>query len=472
MQKKSFIFLSVLSFLVFGCHSSRKIASNNKISGEKTQIETNIENPEETAFEKNIRKINHVVVVYMENHSFDNLWGEFEGANGLSNAKKSNIVQLNKEDKPYGFLPSIPRSNAFPTNLPNTYFNIDQYVSSDQVSPDVTHRYYQQIMQINGGKMDKFALYNLTGGMTMGYYTTRLIPLYPIAKKYTLCDNFFQSGFGCSYFNHVFLIAAAPAVWENAPSSLAARTDASGKLIKDGAVTPDGFAVNASYPREGPYPPRSDTSMLLPPQTIPTIGDRLSEKGVSWAWYSAGWDEVIANPEKKSSLYAYNHEPFTFFANYGPGTEGRERHLKDENDFLKAAKDGTLPGVSFVKPGARFDEHPGSGSVMQGENHALKLINAVLDGPNADDALVILTYDENGGFWDHVAPPVIDRWGPGTRIPAIIISPFAKKGYVDHTQYETVSILSFIEKRWGLQPLTERDKNANPLTNAFDFSDQ
>ena len=134
-----------------------------------------------------------------------------------------------------------------------------------------------------------------------------------------------------------------------------------------------------------------------------------------------------------------------------------------------AANNGTLPSVSFVKPLGIENEHPGYSNVQRGENHALKLINAVLNGPNGKDAVIILTYDENGGFWDHVAPPVIDIWGPGTRIPAIIISPFAKKGYVDHTQYETVSILAFIEKRWKLEPLNNRDRTANPLTNAFKF---
>lgn len=472
MLKQLFVPFSFLLFFSYGCHSSKKITANKTPAGETSQKATGNADLDDAAFARNIQQINHVVVIYMENHSFDNLWGEFEGANGLSDAKKLNITQVDKDGKPYAFLPGIPRSNAFPTNLPNTYFNIDQYVASDQTTPDVTHRYYHQIMQINNGKMNKFALYNSTKGLTMGYYKTHLLPLYPIAKKYTLCDNFFQSGFGGSYFNHVYLIAAAPAVWENAPASIVAEVDASGKMVKDGTVTPDGFAINTTFPKTGPYPPKEDTAQLLPPQTLPTIGDRLSDKGVSWAWYSAGWDEAIANPEKGSSLYAYNHEPFAFFANYGPGTEGRAQHLKDENDFLKAAKEGTLPSVAFVKPGITFDEHPGSGSVFMGETHAVKLINAVLDGPNARDALVILTYDENGGFWDHVAPPVIDRWGPGTRIPAIIISPFAKKGHVDHTQYETVSILSFIEKRWDLQPLTERDKNANPLRNVFDFSGQ
>ncbi len=443
MFKKPIIPLLALALGFAGCHQQGK----------------------EKSFEDNIQQIKHVVVIYMENHSFDNLYGQFEGANGLSNAKEANITQIDKEGKPYDYLPEIPRNSAFPTNLPNTYFNIDQYVPADKETPDVTHLYYHEIMQIDSGRMDKFAQLNHSKGLTMGYYKTELLPMYPIAKKYTLCDNFYHSGFGCSYFNHVFFIAAAPAVWKDAPADIVAQVDSTGKMVKNGLVTPDGYVVNTVFPKNPPYPPKADTTRLLPPQTLPTIGDRLSEKDISWAWYSAGWDSAVAG---KPSIYAYNHEPFAYFANYAPGTPGR-KHLQDETDFLEAAKNGALPSVSFVKPGRGYDEHPGSGTVERGEKHAVKLINAVLDGPNADSTLVILTYDENGGFWDHVAPPVIDRWGPGTRIPAVIIGPFAKKGYVDHTQYETVSILAFIEKRWDLKPLTDRDKNANPLTNALEF---
>jgi phospholipase C len=167
--------------------------------------------------------------------------------------------------------------------------------------------------------------------------------------------------------------------------------------------------------------------------------------------------------------FNFHHQPFVYFANYADGTAAKKQHLRDETEFLTAAANGTLPAVSFVKPIGLENEHPGNSDIITSERHALDLINAVMNGPDGKDAVVILTYDENGGFWDHVAPPVIDRWGPATRIPAIIISPFAKKGYVDHTQYETVSILAFIERRWGLQPLTDRDKNANPLQNAFDF---
>jgi phospholipase C len=206
----------------------------------------------------------------------------------------------------------------------------------------------------------------------------------------------------------------------------------------------------------------------VPNQTNPTIGDRLSDKRVSWAWYSGGWDSAMAgNPDKN---FQYHHQPFIYYANYADGKPAKKQHLKDETEFLAAAKNGTLPAVSFVKPLGADNEHPGYSNVMRAEKHALELINAVLNGPNGKDAVVILTYDENGGFWDHVVPPAIDKkWGPGTRVPAIVISPFSKKGYVDHTQYETVSILAFIEKRWGLKPLSTRDAQARPLENAFDF---
>ena len=418
-----------------------------------------------TSFDDHIRQINHLVVIYMENHSFDNLYGEFKGANGIENAQKGKFIQLDKDGKPYKYLPEIPRNNAFPTNLPNELFNIDQYVPSDKKTPDVTHRFFHNQLQINGGKMDKFAAYNDSKGLAMGYYSTEKLPLYPVARQYTLCDNFFQSVFGGSYFNHVYLISAAAPVWPNAPESLVAKVDGDGKMIKDGIVTSDGYVVNHILSRNTPYPPKSDTSQLLPSQTMPTIGDRLSEKGISWAWYSEGWNDAVAG---RKNNFAYNHEPFLYFAKYEEGTAGRA-HMKDQDDFIKAAKEGALPSVSFVKPGGGNDEHPGGSAVYPSEQLAVNLINAVLEGPNAKDALVILTYDEFGGFFDHVVPPVIDRWGPGSRIPAIIIGPFAKKGHVDHTQYETVSILSFNEHRWGIAPLAERDKNANPFRNALIF---
>ncbi|MBB5437566.1 phospholipase C [Pedobacter sp. AK017] len=413
-----------------------------------------------------LNKVQHVVVIYMENHSFDNLYGQFPGAEGLEQANQENITQLNADGQPYHTLPPIPRSSAFPTNLPNTYFNIDQYVAADQVTPDVTHRFYQEQLQINGGKMNKYALYNFTKGFAMGYYRTSDLPLYDLARKYTVCDHFFHSVFGGSFLNHQWLVAAASPTFPNAPASIVAQVDAEGKLIKDGTVTPDGYAVN-TVNSINLYPKNGNPAFLVPSQTGPNIGDRLSDKGISWAWYSGGWNNIMAG--KPAPSFTYHHQPFAYFTRYAEGTVGRKKHLKDETEFLEAAKKGTLPAVSFVKPIGLENEHPGESTVTGGESHAVELINAVLNGPNGKDAVVILTYDENGGFWDHVAPPLIDKWGPGTRIPALILSPFAKKGYVDHTVYETVSILAFIEKRWGLKPLNERDKNADPLSHAFNF---
>jgi phospholipase C len=416
-----------------------------------------------------LNRINHVVVIYLENHSFDNLYGQFAGANGLSNATAKHIIQVDSMGRPYTFLPPISGTTAFPVNLPNTYFDIDQYIPNDQMTPDVLHRYYQEQLQIDGGKMDKYALYNTSAGLSQGYYKTNLLPLLSMAERYTLCDNFYHSAFGGSFLNHMWLIASASPVWKNAPASLVAVLDAKGNLVTDGAVTPDGFVVNTSYSVNNPHPATAAASTLVPNQTIPTIGDRLSDKNISWAWYSGGWNDALnGNPDP---TFQFHHQPFAFFANYADGTKAKKEHLLDETEFITAAKKGTLPSVSFIKPLGINNEHPGYSDVELGESHTVDLINDVLNGPDGKDAVIIVTYDENGGFWDHVAPPLIDKkWGPGTRVPAIIISPFAKQGFVDHTQYETVSILSFIEKRWNLNPLSSRDRDANPLENAFDFT--
>jgi phospholipase C len=452
VNRNSKIAVVVMAALFAGCTGSRHAAKTQ--TGKVSGLE-------------GIEKVKHVVVIYMENHSFDNLYGQFEGAEGQANASKEAMLQLDRNGQPYQYLPAIPRSSAFPTNIPNGYFNIDQYVPADKETPDVTHRYYQERSQINNGKMNLFAAYNSTAGLTMGYYKTSLLPLYPVAKEFTLCDHFFHSAFGSSFLNHQWLIAAATPSFPDAPQDIRAVLGADGKMERDGLLTPEGYAVNTVHSVNQPHPAGAKKANLMPNQTNPTIGDRLSEKNISWAWYSGGWDDAIAG--KPDEFFQYHHQPFIYYKSFADGTAAKKEHLKDEKDFLEAAKEGTLPAVSFVKPLGVQNEHPGYSSVVTGETHALSLINAVRNSPNWKDAVIILTYDENGGFWDHVAPPVIDKWGPGSRIPAIIISPFAKKAYVDHTQYETVSILAFIEKRWGLKPLNSRDGNANPLQGAFNF---
>ncbi|HWM76282.1 MAG TPA: alkaline phosphatase family protein, partial [Methylomirabilota bacterium] len=200
-----------------------------------------------------------------------------------------------------------------------------------------------------------------------------------------------------------------------------------------------------------------------------TIGDRLSDARVSWAWYSGGWNDALAgNPDR---LFQFHHQPFAYFRQFGDGTAARAEHLKDEKDFLADVAAGRLPAVAFVKPIGADSEHPGYADIARGQQHATDLVRRIQTSPAWKGTVIITTHDENGGFWDHVAPPVVDRWGPGARVPSIIVSPFSRRGVVDHTTYDTTSILRFIEWRHNLAPLGTRDAAAANLLNTLDFKE-
>ncbi len=408
-------------------------------------------------------RIEHVVVIYMENHGFDNLYGEFPGADGLANSAGT-ATQVDSSGARYATLPAPPEGR-FPDTLANAPFDIERFVPPDERTPDLTHRFYQEQIQIDGGRMDRYAVLSSAKGLVMGHYRTADLPLAREARQYVLCDRFFHAAFGGSFLNHQWLAAARSPVFPDAPSAMVARLDSAGRLVQDGSVTPDGYAVNTVFTVHAPHPAGTKPEQLIPPQTHATIGDRLSDAGVSWAWYSGGWSDAIAGHPGPD--FQYHHQPFAYFERYGDGTQARAEHLRDEAEFFALAKSGQLPAVSFVKPAGPVNEHPDYSTVLAGERHAVELIDVVRNGPAWGTTAIILTYDENGGFWDHVAPPVIDRWGPGTRVPAIVISPFAKHGVVDHGRYDTTSILAFIERRWGLAPLTSRDSAAADLRTAF-----
>jgi phospholipase C len=419
---------------------------------------------QETSSRDAVARINHVVVIYLENRSFDNLYGEFPGADGIVGLAPERYRQVDSTGAPYTVLPQAPDAQL-PANLPNAPFDIEQFVPSNKPTRDLVHRFYQEQAQINGGRMNRFVVVSDAQGLTMGHYHTAALPLAAEARNYTLADHFFHGAFGGSFFNHMYLVSATAPVFANAPDAMRAKVDSGGKVILDGTVTPDGYVVNTAFTVNTPHPATYPKEFLVPNQTMPTIGDRMSDKSVSWVWYSGGWDSAVAG--RASTFFQYHHQPFAYFAKYADGTPGRSEHLKDEAEFFAAARAGTLPAVSFVKPLGDANEHPGYTDLVSGERHALALIEAVRNGPNWKDAAIIVTYDENGGFWDHVAPPKGDRWGPGSRIPAIIISPYAKRGFIDHTTYDTMSILAFIEHRFGLTPLGARDAAANDLSNAF-----
>ncbi len=422
-----------------------------------------------------IEKIDSIVVIFLENRSFDNLLGTFPGANGIASAGEA-ARQVDEEGVVYAALPQpmnaslkppLPNSR-FPANLPNGPFRIDKYVPLAEKTGDLVHRFYQEQMQINGGRMDRFVAVSDAKGLAMGYYEGRKTTLWRYAKRYVLADNFFHAAFGGSFLNHFWLVCACTPRFSGAPDALIAKLSKTGALIKDGAVTPDGYAVNTLQSRFMPHSPKiTDMKTLLPPQEGVTIGDRLSEKGVSWAWYSGGWDNAVAG--KPDELFQFHHQPFAYFKQFGDGTEARKEHLKDEAAMLEAIAQGSLPAVVFYKPLGEETEHPGYADVATGDRKLKLVMRSLERSPQWQRMAVIITYDENGGFWDHAAPPKVDRWGPGARIPAVIVSPMAKRRFIDHTLYDTTSILKFIELRFGLEPLGSRDASANDLTNAFEF---
>ncbi|NJD05654.1 MAG: acid phosphatase, partial [Methylococcaceae bacterium] len=399
-----------------------------------------------------VSSIGHIIVIYLENHSFDNLYGLFPGADGIAQAAPENVLQEDAGGKVYRYLPVTDQ--RFPADLPNAPFDIGRFVPPNQRIPDLVHRFEENQRQINGGKMNRFVAYSNSKGLVMGYYDGRELPLWDYARRYTLADHFFQAAFGGSYLNHQWLICACTPRFQRPPA----------RLIADGSVSADGYAINTVQPAIAPHGAATPKGHLLPPLELPNIGDRLTDAGVDWAWYAGGWNEAVAG--HPAANFQFHHQPFGYYRRYARTAEGRS-HLKDEADFVRAIDDGSLPPVAFYKPISDLDEHPGYADLLSGEKHIAELLQRIERSSVFKDAVVIVTYDENGGFWDHVAPPKGDRWGPGPRVPALIVSPFARKGHVDHTVYDTTAILKLIERRYGLAPLGERDAKANDLMQAL-----
>jgi acid phosphatase len=492
----------------------------------------------------------HLVVIYEENHSFDNLYGTWGSVNGqhvegLADAKQVNTTQVTQNGDAYGCLLQNDVNISSPKPLETTCvdkahdvaesvftndpFTIDNYIEpqdktcpeegftfpasgvpegADHSAPggctrDLVHRFYQEQYQLNGGKQNRYVTGSDAVGLTMGQYDTQSLPIYKYlngrhAPNYVIADHFFQAAFGGSFLNHQFLVAARAPVDTSAGAAgadagLHSVVDANGfpnadyplyhpaTTVKDAQLTQlcpsaipnlacGDYAVNTMQPANAPSG-KGAVLPLIDDEVYPNIGDELSAKGVSWNWYAGGWDAAVA--ETPGPLFQYHHQPLNYFANYAPGQPGRS-HLQDETKFTAAAKAGKLPTVSFVKPYGAENEHPGYASEPDGSDHLVDLLKTILAGPQARDTLVVVTYDEFGGQWDHVPPPgqgsttqgVHDQWGPGTRIPALLVSASFNRSGVDHAVYDTTSILATIEHGLGLQPLSSRDRDVADLSKA------
>lgn len=516
-------------------------------------------------------KITTIVVIYAENRSFENLYGDFPGARGLGEVMDRDGRPLPayapQRDRDGTALPVLPPTwggvtapgytpvitQAESAGLPNAPFSIERAfaaqsgvtLSASAVTRDLYHRFFENQMQVDGGRNDQYAAWSDAGGLTMGHYDTRQSALYALARQYVLADQFFQGAFGGSFLNHQYLICACAPQYPNAdsapakPSVAILERDAAGhylprlktakdsptsaldgppKFAKSGNITPDNYfgdgkfyAVNTMQPPyqpSGNAPAAGDTGGLyadpakattLPPQTGPTIGDRLSAKSVEWAWYAGAWDAAIADGKRPATqprqvIYAPDapaaapdfqphHQPFNYYANFDPAMHPKERaaHLKDYGDLVTDIAAGHLPPIAFYKPQGNLNQHPGYASIADGDAHIADLVAKLRAGSQWSGMVIVITYDEYGGAWDHVAPPRGDLLGPGARIPALIVSPYAKKGTVDHTQYDTDSILRLIIRRFdlaGLPGITMRDQalaeHQEPpmgdLTNALDLA--
>ncbi len=255
---------------------------------------------------------------------------------------------------------------------------------------------------------------------TLSYYDWHEIPNYwEYARRFTLCDAFFSSLAGPSEPNHLYTVAAqSGGLVNNPPRNIAGQ--------------------------DGVY-------------TFPTMAELLEKSGVSWKYYDEKPDphkHTLWNP--MPGFRAFQKSPALM------------SHLVGLTQFYQDAKTGNLPNVCWIVPTAMDSEHPPADSA-RGMRHVTDLVNAVMRGPDWKDTVIIVTWDDYGGFYDHVAPPQIDQYGYGPRVPTLVISPYARQGSICHTPFDFTSPLKLIEERFGLAPLATRDASAHDMLDCFDF---
>ncbi len=463
-------------------------------------------------------KIDHMIVIFQENRSFDHYFGAYQPPGGAALANlldaegqidaRFNGLQKNAAGVAYGYLPVPYQLPGFAhALLDNKPFQLTRYIPPDANVPwDPSHHFFRMSAQIDHGKMDRFVALAMPGkhdfsgtrrdadpvqmmlaqstpsGGVLGFYTRADLPHYHhLADEYVLFDHFFQAMTGGSTGNALYLAAARSAQRSQPPAAV---TGSLTPPVFDRPYDKNGVLINDLAPVNGPTEVFMGPLDLSPPpdeQTYPNIGDRLDAASLGWAWYNEGWNAVKPWALKNAfgpgdgsvvvdtpALYVSHHNPFQYypswFANVNAG------HMRDSVDFFEDLKSGRLPHVSFIKATGAHDEHPANSAPRWGEAWVMRLLKALGDSPIWAKTAVVIAYDEGGGFWDHVAPPTPDAYGCGTRIPALLISPWARKGYIDHRVADTTSVLALIEARFGLKPLQQRDARAYNLLDGFDFT--
>jgi phospholipase C len=363
--------------------------------------------------------IKHIVIIDKENRSFDNLFGRFPGADGATTARKSNgeIVPL--------------------VHAP------------DHTLLDVGHGGEAALFAANRGKMNRFDL--LPGAIQQGkdiadsqLYRSDIPNYWKYATTFTLDDHFFSTIMGPSFPNHLITIAASSHNTIDNP-----RGETRHAWGCDGGP----FAVvTAVDPSTGRH------SLTKPCFDMRTMADTLGAVSVSWKYYA---------PPASQSGYIWSSFDAIRHIRYSTLWK---TNVPPDSQFTKDVRTGKLPDVSWLVTNAPLSEHPPF-SMCLGENWTVDQINAIMRSKYWKSTLIVLTWDDFGGFYDHVPPPSLDYESLGPRVPALVISPYARPHFVDHHIMEFDSILKFIEQDYRLPALTNRDRNAASLLSSLDMSE-
>ena len=371
--------------------------------------------------------IKHVVFLIKENRSFDNMFGRFPGADGATTADDYGSIR--------------PLTKGFDQRHPH----------------DLPHAYNAAIAAYDGGKMDGF---NIPNTVADQYAFTQLIgpdmlPNYWYwAQHYVLGDRFFASVNGPSFPNHLMTIAATSGGTHDNPEAPAKQDHGAFKSWGCDAPKSEGVLVEDTEGGVHKLPPCFDFS---------TEGDLLTKADIPWAYYAAPpvrWDQSPRSGYIWSAYAAVHH--------IRDDPKQWHRHVFPVQQVMDDIRNDRLPPVTWITPQFALSEHP-EYNFCHGENWTTRLVNAIMQSPMWSDTAIFVTWDDWGGFYDHVAPPQVDKFGLGIRVPFLVISPYAKDGFVDHRRGEFSSVLRFIEDNWGLTQLTKRDRQAGNLHEAFDF---
>jgi phospholipase C len=384
--------------------------------------------------------IKHVVYIIKENRTFDNYFARYPGADGTDTGRIS------------------------------TGEEIELSVAPDVLLGDLGHEFLDGVVAINGGRMNGFDRIPLNGDSLAGYssFTREGLPAYwAYADNFVLGDRMFSPMYGPTFPAHLYAVGAQAArVVSNkqgpglyAPSKNGERggycSDEGERVLRFKKL------VRAERERVMRAEESADFETIKdywetvhPCFDFRVLPDLLNERGISWHYY-AGYGDW------RNTIHAIRHLRYSKY--WGANVSSTDRIISD-------VRDGELAAVTWAVPPVGLNEHPGGPSVCMGENWTVRYVNAIMRSEYWDSTAIFIVWDDFGGFYDHVPPPHYDEMGLGPRVPFLMISPWAKEGFIDHTTYELSSVVRFIETIWGLETLTRRDAQSDNMLGAFDFN--